>query len=193
MMQKACFRNCAENIDDPLSSVPQKNSRKRNFRFCPAFTISLCSQMVAEKFGTGVIFTRSHFPHKLSSLYTLFSWSMVKKLVCDMKHTTKLIECAALMVCKISLSCRSVHIGQTGRFLNNWRREHGASLNKNNAQYVCLHCKARSFYLLYRNTEVLGRLKDKLAREILEAPLIHRFRRDACHWYIWCWFSSKST
>lgn len=76
------------------------------------------------------------------------------------------------MVYNIPLSCGKRYVGQTGRCLNDRLREHDYSLRATVGGHLATHCKECACSPLLEETSILGRHKDKLTREVLEAYYI---------------------
>lgn len=71
------------------------------------------------------------------------------------------------------------YIGQTGRCLNDRLREHERNLNNNERSHLVDHCAACSnCEPRFRCAKILGRSRQKTARETLEAFFIIKAGED---------------
>lgn len=91
------------------------------------------------------------------------------KRECRKKHAKPFVRCCEGVVYKIPLSCNKCYVGQTGRCLNDRLREHNYSLSATVGGHLSLHCNVCKCKPSFPDTAVLGRNKDSLAREVLEA------------------------
>lgn len=112
------------------------------------------------------------------------SWSQAlcrarnKKVISGKKHVNNIGPCAVGMVYQISLSGNRVYIGQIGRCLQDGLREHSASLNASPSGNVMVHVSRCECKPSFDNVQILGRSKDKLTHEILEAFCIFNSEID---------------
>ncbi|XP_042145540.1 uncharacterized protein LOC121835424 [Ixodes scapularis] len=92
---------------------------------------------------------------------------------CSIKHAHQTVPCEEGVVYSIPLSCGDRYIGQTGRCLNTRLREHVLEVSRASDdtfhpivvhQRLCTNCEAR-----FQDTCTIGRHKNKLGREIIEA------------------------
>lgn len=97
-----------------------------------------------------------------------------------MKHVNKYVECAVGVVYKIPLGCGKVYIGQTGRCLNERLREHALSLRSTTGAHLHIHCRDCRCIPNFQGTTIVGRGKEKVAREVLEAYMIKKECPDKC-------------
>lgn len=132
---------------------------------------------VATKFQVDVVFSALC---KLSRVCALTSERIAHKDGCNTKHYNQFVPCSTGVVYHIPLSCGKVYIGQTGRCLNDRLREHGAFLNSASGAHLALHCKECGCKPNFGATEIKGRNKDKLTREISEAAQISYSGSDKC-------------
>lgn len=88
---------------------------------------------------------------------------------CSKKHARPFVPCATGVVYSIPLSCGSTYVGQTGRCLNERLREHRYSLGATVGGHLSVHCKECLCEPFFSATTILGRHRDKVTREVLEA------------------------
>lgn len=92
-------------------------------------------------------------------------------------YVTPFVRCLTGVVHEVPLTCESVHIGQTGRCLNDRLREHQLSVKSKTSPNLRLHCGACSEAThkpclpLLAKTEVF-RSRDRVARELAEECFI---------------------
>lgn len=121
---------------------------------------------VANKYKVPVVFSA---PFKLASLCPRINNSKENKKTCGTQHARPFVTCKENVVYQIPLSCNKIYIGQTGRCLNERLREHERSLDKGAGSNLAIHCKACGCVPRLKETLVLGRSRDKVARELKEA------------------------
>ncbi|XP_040079191.1 uncharacterized protein LOC115318693, partial [Ixodes scapularis] len=132
---------------------------------------------VASRYGVRVVFSA---PQKMSQICNRVNAHAegTTKPTCTKKHANEFLPCASGVVYKIPLSCGKSYIGQTGRCLNDRLREHDYSLKATVGGNLPLHCRECTCRPLFRETNILGKNKDKLTREVLEAFYILREDRN---------------
>lgn len=82
--------------------------------------------------------------------------------------------CCVGVVCKIPLSCGSLYTRQTGCYVNDRMREHASFLRGTPVGHLAVHCNRCGCKPVSNKLSIVRRLKDRVAREVLEAFLIHR-------------------
>lgn len=126
---------------------------------------------VASRFNVPLAFS---VPQKLAQLSRRTTCAE-EKGGCKKNHERRFVQCANNVVYEIPLTCGKVYIGQTGRCLNDRLREHARNLiNKERSHLVdhcmnCPNCEPR-----FRCAKIVGRSRQKTARETLEAFLIRK-------------------
>lgn len=85
------------------------------------------------------------------------------------KPAKNFLPCTSGVVYNIPLSCGKCYVGQTGRWLNYRLGKHDYSLSATLGGHLATHCKDCTCTLLFRETSILGRHKDKLILEVPEA------------------------
>lgn len=131
---------------------------------------------VARKFGVDVFCSA---PCKLSRVCALTS--VQRSGSCGTNHKRKFVGCRSEVVYEVPLSCGKVYVGQTGRCLNKRLSEHSYAVASASGQHLAVHCRSCANCIpLFEETKVLGRAREKRAREILEASVISRLGPDKC-------------
>ena len=130
---------------------------------------------VANRYKVPVVFSA---PRKLSGLCPQISRGPVPA-PCGKRHARPYVTCATGVVYEIPLSCGRVYIGQTGRCVNDRAREHVLSLKNNLLAHLPMHCSACGCEARFANIAILGRSKEVIEREMLEAYLIRK-KKDIC-------------
>lgn len=124
---------------------------------------------VANRHRVPVVFSA---PRKLASLCPKILRGPDNKKDCLKGHTTPYVGCATGVVYMIPLVCGKVYIGQTGRCVNDRLREHQLSIKNGTGSHLphhCKNCENKSCKPQLEKTTVLGRSKEKVARELIEA------------------------
>ena len=113
-------------------------------------------------------------PEKLSRLCKLTNPMKESQPACGKRHVTRFVECSLAVVYMFPLSCDAVYIGQTGRCINDRLREHCCNVkNKvSSGSFLAMHCKTCACTPLFDRCVVLGRSRNQLTREIIEANSI---------------------
>lgn len=119
---------------------------------------------VAGRYDVPVVFSA---PKKLSGLCSKIGQK--KKALCEKRHGKHYCSCAVGVVYEIPLTCGGVYIGQTGRCINDRAREHEKSLENGGGLNLSTHCKDCNCEPMLNGIRILGRSRDQVAREILEA------------------------
>lgn len=129
---------------------------------------------VANRHGVPVVFSA---PRKLAGLCPKILKGSDKAAACQTKHATPFVRCATGVVYSIPLTCGKVYIGQTGRCINDRLREHQLSIKNKTGSHLphhCLACEDKPCRPLINETTVLGKGRDRIARELMEAFFIRR-------------------
>ena len=79
---------------------------------------------------------------------------------------------------ELPLSCGKYYIGQTIRCVNDRAREHELSLTNDRRAHLPAHCAECDCEPLFTELNVLGRSRDTVARELLEAFHIQKKGTD---------------
>ncbi|CAN7997046.1 unnamed protein product, partial [Ixodes hexagonus] len=125
---------------------------------------------VANKYDVPVVFSA---PKKLAGLCSRISDEKAKR-PCDKKHATPYVDCSVGVVYEIPLSCGKVYIGQTGRCINDRAREHALSVKNKYGSHLPVHCNTCGCVPGLRQVRILGRSRETVARELLEAYYIKK-------------------
>ncbi|KAM7313425.1 uncharacterized protein ISCGN_003290 [Ixodes scapularis] len=125
---------------------------------------------VATKYDVPVVFSA---PKKLAGLCARIS-DEEAKAPCDKKHVTPYVDCTVGVVYEIPLSCGKVYIGQTGRCINDRAREHALSVKNKYGSHLPIHCNTCGCVPRLQQMRILGRSRETVARELLEAFFIKK-------------------
>lgn len=120
---------------------------------------------VANRHNVPIVFSA---PRKLSKLCARISGEE-KKTNCGIKHNRCYVDCAVGVVYELPLSCGKSYIGQTGRCVNQRAREHELTLTNDKGAHLPAHCAVCGCVPLFARLKVLGRSRETVARELLEA------------------------
>lgn len=126
---------------------------------------------IANRVNVNVVFSA---PHKLHSLCKKVNTSSISTVSCAKKHRSNFVPCVEGVVYSFPLSCGKEYIGQTGRCLNDRLREHNNNIANANSGHLGIHCRDCGCFARLDNCAVLGRSKNQLTREIIEAENIAR-------------------
>lgn len=61
---------------------------------------------------------------------------------CGKKHIPGFLDCTVNVVYNIPLPCSKSYIAQTGRYINDWAREHARTVRSKENAHLTAHCKA---------------------------------------------------
>lgn len=111
-------------------------------------------------------------PLKLSSLSARCNPCRHPTVECRVSHRTVFVPCVTGVVYRLPLSCGKVYIGQSGRCLNDRLREHRRNVEGGKEGWLALHCRDCACRPIFTDCVVLGKSKDRLTREIMEAYVI---------------------
>lgn len=151
--------------------IANKSSERKKVAVLPyVHTVSHNLKKVAQKADVRVVFTA---PNKLNKLCKLTKpYSSVKQL-CGIKHQTAYVDCVDCVVYCIPLSCGKKYVGQTGCCLNDRLRQHNNNVKNSFGSNLAIHCsKCRNCAPLLNQCHIIGRSRDQLTREIIEAQNI---------------------
>lgn len=127
--------------------------------------------------GVDVVFSA---PNKLSKLCMLVNADGNKKEGCAKRHGERFVDCEEGIVYSLPLSCGKRYIGQSGRCINDRLREHKNLVGKTAISgHLSMHCRTCACEPLFGQCSVIGKEKDKLTREVIEAYEIDR-QKDSC-------------
>uniref|UniRef100_A0A224ZA17 Tick transposon n=1 Tax=Rhipicephalus zambeziensis TaxID=60191 RepID=A0A224ZA17_9ACAR len=143
-------------------------SKKKPVVFPYAHKVAHNLKKVANRYKVPVVFPA---PRKLSGMCPRISRGPLPA-PCGKKHARHYVTCATGVVYEIPLSCGRVYIGQTGRCVNDRAREQDLSLKNNLLAHLPMHCSACGCEARFANVTILGRSKEVMEREMLEAYLI---------------------
>ncbi|XP_077522983.1 uncharacterized protein LOC144133723 [Amblyomma americanum] len=104
-----------------------------------------------------------------------------RRMRCAVNHQTRYADCDEGVIYHFPVACGKCYIGQTGRCINERAREHANSLRATaTSGFLALHCRQPKHPCTANldNISILGRKKDRLAREIIEAVTIHKKGKD---------------
>lgn len=76
------------------------------------------------------------------------------------------------IIYKIPCTCGRVNVGQSGRCVNVWLRDHDLSLHSSSSGHLTVHVRESKCTPLFNQRKVLSRLRSKRAREMFEAKTI---------------------
>lgn len=135
-------------------------------------TFSHGLKKIANRANVNVVFSA---PHKLYSLCKkVNSPSPLSTVSCSKKHKSNFVACVEGVIYSFPLSCGKEYIGQTGRCLNDRLREHTNNIVSANSGHLGIHCRDCGCSARMENCAVLGKSKNQLTREIIEAANIAR-------------------
>ncbi|XP_077541148.1 uncharacterized protein LOC144153370 [Haemaphysalis longicornis] len=131
---------------------------------------------VASRFNVPIVFSA---PCKLASLCKRINGKR-KTSCCEKKHGVQYVHCRVGVVYKIPLTCGKFYIGQTGRCVNERLREHDLSMKNGTGSHLPHHCRecGKECAPRLEDTQIVGKRRDTVARELREAYLIQKFRAD---------------
>ncbi|XP_042149365.1 uncharacterized protein LOC121837684, partial [Ixodes scapularis] len=154
-------------------STQRDVERKRPVVIPNLHRISHNLKNVGKRHGIPVVFSA---PEKMSQICPRVHAKAegIARNKCSKKHARPFVPCATGVVYSIPLSCGSTYVGQTGRCLNERLREHRYSLGATVGGHLSVHCKECLCEPSFSATTILGRHRDKVAREVLEAFHIQR-------------------
>lgn len=159
-------------------TLPRNSSRPSKPAVLPyVHQLSHNLKKVATRYNIPVVFSA---PCKYSQLCSRVSKAQNKKAECEKRHTNNFGRCAVGVVYQIPLSCTRVYIGQTGRCVQDRLREHHASLNASPSGNLAVHVSRCGCRPDFTTVQILGKFKEKVTREILEAFCIHETGSDKC-------------
>lgn len=131
---------------------------------------------VATRFHVPIVFSA---PCKLASLCKRINGKR-KTSCCEKKHGVQYVDCQVGVIYKIPLTCGKVYIGQSGRCVNERLREHDLSMKNGTGSHLPHHCRecGNGCAPRLKDTQIVGKSRDTVARELREAYLIQKFRAD---------------
>lgn len=119
-------------------------------------------------------------PEKLGKLCIMSNPGGQRRSRCGIKHKCKRTTCAENVVYEIPLSCGKRYIGQTGRCVNDRLREHSSNVKNGSGGWLAHHCSTCHHKPhcepLFDKCIIIGKNKDRLTREIIEAEKIDRLQ-----------------
>lgn len=99
---------------------------------------------------------------------------------CCIKRKCKRTTCTENVVYEIPLSCGKCYIGQTGRCINDRLREHSGNVENGSGGWLAHHCSTCDHKPhcepLFDKCIIIGKNRDRLTREIMEADKIDRLQ-----------------
>lgn len=122
---------------------------------------------VGSRFGVRLVFSS---PYKLESL--CFATGE-KRRACTIKRARVFSSGCVGVVHKILFYYGRIHIGPTGRCINERMREHAISLGGALSGHLVVYCNMYKCKTVWNNLFIVGRFKDRGARAIQGASLIH--------------------
>ncbi|CAN7942713.1 unnamed protein product [Ixodes hexagonus] len=131
-------------------------------------------KQVGGRYGIPVVFSA---PQKIGQIcYRVGAGADGRsKAKCSKAHRKPFVTCVSGVVYRIPLSCDRCYVGQTGRCLNDRLREHSYSLSATVGGLLPIHCRDCKCRPDFGRVTILGKQKDRVTREIIEAFHI------ACH------------
>ena len=132
---------------------------------------------VAERFDVPLVFSA---PCKLAQLCPRIQEKKNDARLCTVNHANRFVDCNVGVVYRIPLTCGRVYIGQTGRCVNERMREHDLALRSTPGGHLPLHCRDCLCQPIFQNTTIVGKAREKAAREVLEAHAIKKEGTEGC-------------
>lgn len=175
-----------KNLRPRHTSEPVRQRERRKVVVLPYLhQVSHNLRKIGSRAGVDVVFSA---PEKLSSLCKKVNCTTNETRRCKVKHGDHFVPCKEGVVYSLPMSCGKKYIGQTGRCLNKRLKEHSDNVARvATSGHVAKHCRDCSAEddsedkcePMYRQCSVIGKHRDTLTREIIEAAMIIRLQ-DEC-------------
>lgn len=150
-------------------SLPKKRVDRRKTVAIPYLhQISHNLKKVGGRYGILVVFSA---PQKMSQIFSRINSKAeeLPKSRCKKKRAKPFVSCTSGVIYRILHSCGKIYIGQRGRCLNDRFREHDYALRSTVGGYLSVHCGTCKCRTSFDGTTILGKHRDKVTREIMEA------------------------
>lgn len=156
---------------------PKRNTEKKRTAVVPYIhKVSHGLKKIGNCININVAFSA---PNKLLSLCRKVNGSAHREVGCSKKHQKSFVNCTEGVVYFVPLSCVREYVGQTGTCLNDRLREHFYNTHRVVAGHLGIHCRDCGCIAHFENCSVIGRSRDALTREIMEAERIAQLK-DKC-------------
>lgn len=158
-----------ENLATPNERTRSAERRSRPAAVPYIHKISHNLKRIASRYDIQVVLSA---PDKLKRLCSKINRPQQTHSLCTVDYKHKYVNCDVNVVYEILCSCESVYLGQTGRCVNMWLREHALALQSSPSGHLAIHVRDFACTPVFNQTRVLKRNHNKRAREIYEAKTI---------------------